>query len=1127
MQKDKDDKKTAVTSPWDAPEVTDSMLLDIFPEPCLLITAEGLIMKSNRAFASGFNKNPEECLGFNVFDLLSNHLMTPEIVELRRQKVEEVIRTSKQLSFEDALDERIYRHTIYPISSLKGAVQNLLIVAQDITDLKHSELSGEYEQAFRKAVIDAIPGTFYLLDEEVRLAGWNACLRDEIIGKPECEMSGTNALDFIHPDDRSIIQQKMKNVLNNGVEERVEVRVLRQGGPDISWRMMTRKKIILKDKPCLIGTGIDITERKIAENDLQKLNRALLAISNCNQVLLHAQNEAELLHEICRIVVDIGGYRMAWVGYAQDDETKTVRPVAQAGIEEGYLDKLMFSWADIKYGQGPTGTAIRTGHPYSICDVLTDQQFLPWRMEATARGYASVLSLPLKTGDHVFGALTMYSVTSDSFNAEETMLLTALADNLAYGITMLQTRKARDEAEDALRQSESRYRSLFQNRHTVMLIIDPESGMLVDANPAAESFYGWDRHELCQKNIRQISLLTEKEVPSEMEQLKNGEGTGGIFRHYRADASIRDVEVFFAPIIIQGKSFHYAVVHDITERIQHEALSAFRQHLLQMAESHSVDELLRLTLDEAEKGTASIIGFYHFLEDNHAKSSRQVASTSVRQKMHGVLDNLLHPAISDRELWAEVVEGKRAVMINEYHTGEILGDFPASHPQIKRILIVPVFQGDKVTGVLWVGNKPDPYVDDDIKLVRIIADIARDIVFRKLAEQSQQEMQSAMIQFQKMELVGQLAGGIAHDFNNMLGVIIGNIEMAMNQKQVLDEPLQYNLKNILNVATRSADLTRQLLTFARKQTVMPLILELNTVIENMLAVLRRLIGANITIVWIPDAHRILVKVDPTQIDQILVNLCINARDAIAGTGKIIIETGQLCEKKKLTPPSHPCKVSGDYVTLSVTDNGCGIENEHLPHIFEPFFTTKGPGKGAGLGLSTVYGIVKQNNGCIDYWSELGQGSTFKIHLPRHKGGYADPDDGLQPPREGLQGKETVLIVENEHDVLNLCKIALEDSGYTILSAATPLEAIEIARQHTGEIDLLLTDVVMPEMNGCDLAKQLRSITPDFKILFMSGYSGDVIANTDVMTEGTNFIQKPFSLKNLKTMVRNILNRSDP
>jgi two-component system, cell cycle sensor histidine kinase and response regulator CckA len=1102
-------------------------MLNIFPEPCFLINTDGFILKSNTAFAARFSKSVEECLGLNVFDLLSINLMIPEIAEQRRKKIEEVIRTGKQLSFEDAYNERIHRHTVYPLRSLEGAIENLLIIAQDITDIKRSELIGEYEQAFRKAVIDTIPGTFYLLDADFRLAGWNASLRDEIIGKPESEMTDTDVLDIIHPDDRAIIQQKMMNVLNHGVEERAEVRVFLRGGPEICWRLMTGKKIILNGASFLIGTGIDITERKRAENQLQKLNRAHLAISNCNQVLLYAHNEKELLQEICRIVVDIGGYRMAWVGYAQDDEAKTIRPVAQAGIEEGYLDTLFLSWADTERGHSPTGTAIRTCHPCSICDLQSDPEFQPWLMEATARGYASVLSLPLKTGEKAFGALTMYSAIQDSFNAEETKLLTALADNLAYGITMLQTRTARDEAEDALRQSEALYRSRFQNLHTVMLIIDPENGMLVDANPAAVSFYGWDRDELCQKKISQITLLRESEVTFDMELLTNKENNGFIFRHCRADGSVRDVEVFCAPIIIQGRPLYYAVVHDITERIRHETLAAFRQRLIQMAESHSVEELLRLTLDEAEKCTASKIGFYHFLGENQLTNSLHVASSNVHQKMPGVFEKLQDSTFPDRALWTGFIQGTKAVITNENNTGETFGDFSASHPKITRTMAVPILEGDKVAGVLWVGNKPDAYVDDDIKSVRIIADIAQDIVFRKLAEQSQQEMQSSMIQFQKMELVGQLAGGIANDFNNMLGVIIGNIEMAMYHKQSLEEPLQNNLKNILKVATRSADLVSQLLTLARKQTVMPLILELNTVIENMLVVLRRLIGENITIVWIPCEHRTLVKVDPTQIDQILVNLCINSRDAIAGIGKIIIETGQLCDKKSLKHSQHSCKISGDYVTLSVTDNGCGIEKEHLPHIFEPFFTTKDSGTGTGLGLSTVYGIVKQNKGCIDCWSEPGQGSTVKIHLPRHKGGYAATDDSEQAPPLERQSNETILIVENEYDVLILCKVALEDAGYTVLSATTPHEAIRLAGQYKGVIDLLLTDVVMPEMNGCDLSKQLQSVAPGIKTLYMSGYSSDIISNNEAITEAINFIQKPFSLKTLTKTVKNIINRFEP
>ncbi|NTV05328.1 MAG: GAF domain-containing protein [Chlorobiaceae bacterium] len=1097
-------------------------LVDFFPESCFLIDTEGLILKSNATFAERFNRSPEECSGLNVFALLSCDCMMPEISELRRKKVMEVLRTGKELTFEDERHERTYRHTIYPLRSSEGDIENLFILAQDITLLKQSELTGLYEKAFSKAVIDAIPGTFYLLDSNVRLVAWNAYLRDEIFGKAESEMAGSNALEFIHPDDRPIIQEKMLRVLNLGVEERVEVRVCRRGGSEIIWRLLTGKKIMLNGTPFLIGMGIDITKRKKAENELQKLNRSLLAISNCNQVLLHAHDESELLHEICRIVVEIGGYRMAWVGYAEQDDAKSVSPVAQAGFEEGYLETLMISLADIERGRGPTGTAIRTGQPCTTNDVLIDPQFLPWLMEAKARGYASVLSLPLKSGNKVFGALTMYSIVQDAFTEEETRLLSSLADNLAYGITMLHTRKAREMAEDALRQSEARYRSIFQNHHTVMLIIDPENGMLVDANPAAVSFYGWNRHELCRMNIKQISLIPTQAVkPESPETLKEG-SNGSISRHCRADGSIRDVEVFSAPITIKGRSLLYSVVHDVTERILHESLSAFRQHLLQIAESHSVGELLRLTIDEAEKRTESSVGFCYFIGENQPQHTLVSSSNVMRMQNNDVHNLFFNPA----EIWVDVVREQKAFITNEYSTEENQRKLPDDHPQITRTLVAPVLQGDKVVGIFWVGNKLTAYVDDDIKLVRTIADIAWDIVSRKLAEQSQQEMQSALIQFQKMELMGQLAGGIAHDFNNMLGVIIGNIEIAMDLTPALEESLQYNLKNILKAATRSADLTRQLLTFARKQTVMPLVLELNVMVENMLPVLRRLIGENITIHWIPDIQRTLVKIDPSQIDQILANLCVNARDSIAGIGKITIEVGRFCEKKTLIPPLHPCKIHGDYVTLSVTDDGCGIEKEHLPHIFEPFFTTKALGKGSGLGLSTVYGIVKQNNGCINYISEPGKGSTFKIHLPRHRGGYADQDDDEQSSSENISDKETILLVENEHDILVLCKNALEQSGYKILSAATPPDAIRLARRYNGEIALLLTDVVMPEMNGCDLAQQLLSFTPGLKTLFMSGYSNDVISPQQVIGDSINFIQKPFSLKSLTRMVNKILNHAD-
>ena len=346
---------------------------------------------------------------------------------------------------------------------------------------------------------------------------------------------------------------------------------------------------------------MDSIKQKQMSDELHKLNRALQAINNCNQILLHAHDEIELLQEICRIVVEIGGYKMAWVGYAEDDEEKSVRPVAQAGFEEGYLQTVKLSWADVEHGQGPTGTAIRTGLPCVINDVHGDPRFLPWREEAQKRGYTSNQSFPLKQGNKVFGALAIYSAMPDAFNAEETKLLTSLADNLAYGITMLQIRKEREVAEEKLKQSEGRYRRLFHNQHIVMLIIDPDDGMIVDANPAAVTFYGWSLAELCRMNISQINQLTEQEVKAEMEMARGEKRNYFFFRHRLANGSIRNVEVFSGPILFSEKEMLYSVINDITERTQvEEALleseKKFRSITEQIVEMvYVTDEKGRLT----------------------------------------------------------------------------------------------------------------------------------------------------------------------------------------------------------------------------------------------------------------------------------------------------------------------------------------------------------------------------------------------------------------------------------------------------------------------------------------------------------------------------------------------------
>lgn len=419
----------------------------------------------------------------------------------------------------------------------------------------------------------------------------------------------------------------------------------------------------------------------------------------------------------------------------------------------------------------------------------------------------------------------------------------------------------------------------------------------------------------------------------------------------------------------------------------------------------------------------------------------------------------------------------------------------------------------------WSQAQPERMPDGGTLWYGIISDITG----RKLAEEEKAKLESQLQQAQKMESVGRLAGGVAHDFNNMLTVILGHAELGLI-KLGPNHPVRADLQEISEAAQRSADLTRQLLTFARKQTVTPKDLDLNVAITTMLKMLQRLIGEGIHLAWQPSASLWPVKMDPSQIDQILANLCVNARDAIRDTGRITIETENRTFDKEYCD-ANPEATPGEYVRLSVSDDGDGMDKETVLHIFEPFYTTKELGKGTGLGLATVYGAVKQNNGFINIYSEPGHGTTFSIYLPRHKG----------PKKQNLAegaalpiscGQETILLVEDEPAILKITSLMLEKQGYTVMQALTPGEAIRLAREHVGEIQLLMTDVIMPEMNGRDLAKNVQSLYPHIKRLFMSGYTADVIARHGVLDEGVHFIQKPFSLPTMAAKVREALDSRD-
>jgi PAS domain S-box-containing protein len=389
-----------------------------------------------------------------------------------------------------------------------------------------------------------------------------------------------------------------------------------------------------------------------------------------------------------------------------------------------------------------------------------------------------------------------------------------------------------------------------------------------------------------------------------------------------------------------------------------------------------------------------------------------------------------------------------------------------------------------------------------------------------ISERKEREQQ--LRQKQKMEAIGQLAGGLAHDFNNLLTVIKANNDILSSVEP--GKVQRRSVEQIGKAADRATALTRQLSAFSRAQVLQPRVLDLNAVVAELSKMLPRLIGEDVEFMFVPDGRLGRVKADPGQLEQVIMNLAVNARDAMPQGGKLVVETQNFTMDDDIARRHHPA-IPGPYALLTVSDTGQGMDAETQSHIFEPFFTTKKQGKGTGLGLATVYGIVKQSGGFIWVYSELGRGTTFKICLPRVDEGF---DESTQPGKDSVavvRGTETLLLVEDEEAVRELVGGFLRENGYTVLEAKNGVEGLRIAEQHSGEIHLLLTDMVMPKMGGGKLAERLVVQRPGLKVLYLSGYSEYIVAPEPDRNWRESFLQKPFSMDMLGRKLREILEKS--
>jgi PAS domain S-box-containing protein len=614
-----------------------------------------------------------------------------------------------------------------------------------------------------------------------------------------------------------------------------------------------------------------------------------------------------------------------------------------------------------------------------------------------------------------------------------------------------------------------------------------EDGAIRYVNVRACESLGYSRDELLSMTVFDIDPDFAPEHWLEHRSKIRAQGSGTLeSRHQRKDGSIFPVEITINYFAYGEKRFTFSFATDISER-------------------RLAEQALRESEEQYRTLVTNLPGVaYRCLND--AQWTMVFFSDEIERLTGYPVGDFIDSAIRS---YASIIHPDDRTMVDRAVQDGIMARQPF---EIEYRLI----GADDVT--VWVHEKGQGIFDPAGTLLwldGVIVDITRYI----LAEEEKRNLQAQLLQSQKMESIGRLAGGVAHDFNNMLQAILGYSDLSLAQIDTTS-PVHEGLIEIRKAARRSADLTRQLLAFARKQTVIPKTLNLNDTVASMLKMLQRLIGENIVLTWLPGNDLHPVKMDPSQLDQILVNLTVNSRDAIGdNSGKIAIQTDNV-QLDAAYCADHPDCLPGQYTMLTVSDNGCGMDRETLPQIFDPFFTTKEQGKGTGLGLSTVYGIVKQNNGLVEVDSEPDQGAIFRIYLPSIASETVATKSSLTENPAG--GTETVLLVEDEAALLNLGQTILQHLGYTVLTADTPRAAIQLVRNHAGEIHLLITDVVMPEMNGRELAQQLSALRPAMHCLYMSGYTADIISHHGVLDPGIHFIQKPFSIDDLARAVRETL-----
>ena len=899
---------------------------------------------------------------------------------------------------------------------------------------------------------------------------------EEMYGYSRDELQALRVHDLYPPDKRETVGSRMEAVRQRpGLVFETEQRA-RDGTPrpvEVASRYLETD-----EGGVFVSIVRDIRERKAAEARIAFLNQTLRTLSEINQLMVRETDPERLMHEACHILVEHGGFRMAWIGF-RDPQTEWIVPVAWAGHEDGYLSETWFSTDESSpHGQGPTGEALRHGQTTVVADVEALPHSDPWREARLRRGYRSVAVCPIGIRGEVRGALALYSAEPGVFVQDVLGLVEELAGDVGFALDAIDARREREEAVAALVESRGFLQTLVDSSSAAIFIVRPDGRVGEVWNPAAERMFGWAREEVVGEPLPIVDAEHQDEFRALREQVLAGRRIAGVeVSRVRRDGTAIALSLAASPLRTPdgGVSGILAVALDVTERARAE------RSLRQLSAAVEQSPVAIMITD-----THGRIEYVNPAFTRHSGYSREEA---IGQNPR-ILKSGHHPPEFYAEMYAALArgEGFHAEMLNRRKDG----------------------------GLYWERATISAIVDAHGRISHYLA-VKEDVTEHRRAEEVLRQTQEQLAQSQKLEAVGRLAGGIAHDFNNLLGVIIGHGELA---EPSLSEgnAARRRLSHILDAARRGAELTRQLLAFSRQQLLRLRVLDLNTVVGGMESMLRRLIGEDVRLVTdlAPSLGR--VRVDPGQMTQVLMNLAVNARDAMPRGGTLRIETSDVDVDEALAAARHPLK-PGPYVQLVVSDDGAGMDEAVRAHAFEPFFTTKPEGAGSGLGLATVYGIVKHSGGYVWLDSAPGAGTRFTIHLPR----VDDPVEEAPAHRLALAGgSETILVVEDLESLRELLGEILSEAGYRVLSAADGLAALAMVAAHPDPIHLLATDLIMPGMNGRELLDRVREQRPQIRALFISGYTSDVIARSGARVEGTHLLEKPFGRDGLLRAVREAL-----